>query len=846
MDEDDNIPEGESITIEGEVEDPTAVELEDGGVLLDLEGDEAQDAAVGEWFANLAETLPESATAPLATSLLDLIEIDKNSRKKRDELYAEGLRRTGLSDDAPGGAQFQGATKTVHPMLVEGCVDFSSRVMKELFPRGGPVKDYVPGKLTEAKIAKASRKVQLMNWQLTKQCKEFRAELEQLVTQVPLGGDQYLKVSWDEGRNRPEFLFVGIDEMYLPFAATNFYTAQRRTHVQYLTKVEFDRRVANGMYRDLNVGSPGMEPDMSAATKANDKIEGRDDTSYNEDGLRTIYEVFTIADIEPEYGPAPYIVSIDLTSTRVLSVYRNWMEDDATKEELQHFVQFPFIPWRGAYSIGLTHMIGSLSGAATGALRALLDSAHIQNAPSALKLKGGKIGGQQRTPQPGEVLEIEGGFAVDDIRKIAMPMPFNGPSPTLFSLLQFIVDAGKGVVRTALDDLPDMQGDVPVGTTMARIEQGLVVFSAIHGRMHDAMDRLLDILHRLNGLYLDDEGLKEEVGEEIATRADFQGPKDVCPVSDPNIFSETQRIVQAQTVAQRADLKPQLYDLRKVEELLLRTLKIPNADSYLVPSPVPKEMNAANENTAASLGRPITAFPEQDHVQHIRAHMMFMQTPWLGGLPTIAPRLLPVMMGHLTEHAALWYSATVFKMASEALGMDLGELMREMSEEGDSEERRALDAAMAEATDTLSWSIAVASGQLQMPPGAQPVEVPQEILALPQVLQQAQQQLQQMQPAMPPDPIIALENRKIDEKAKHDAARLQQDGQESMARLQIEQQRVAMDAQDSEADRQAKLAMNAADNQSDEAMNAQDNATAMQLAVMGSSRGTNPNPNPRP
>ena len=846
MDEDDNIPEGESITIEGEVEDPTAVELEDGGVLLDLEGDEAQDAAVGEWFANLAETLPESTTAPLATSLLDLIEIDKNSRKKRDELYAEGLRRTGLSDDAPGGAQFQGATKTVHPMLVEGCVDFSSRVMKELFPRGGPVKDYVPGKLTEAKIAKASRKVQLMNWQLTKQCKEFRAELEQLVTQVPLGGDQYLKVSWDEGRNRPEFLFVGIDEMYLPFAATNFYTAQRRTHVQYLTKVEFDRRVANGMYRDLNVGSPGMEPDMSAATKANDKIEGRDDTSYNEDGLRTIYEVFTIADIEPEYGPAPYIVSIDLTSTRVLSVYRNWMEDDATKEELQHFVQFPFIPWRGAYSIGLTHMIGSLSGAATGALRALLDSAHIQNAPSALKLKGGKIGGQQRTPQPGEVLEIEGGFAVDDIRKIAMPMPFNGPSPTLFSLLQFIVDAGKGVVRTALDDLPDMQGDVPVGTTMARIEQGLVVFSAIHGRMHDAMDRLLDILHRLNGLYLDDEGLKEEVGEEIATRADFQGPKDVCPVSDPNIFSETQRIVQAQTVAQRADLKPQLYDLRKVEELLLRTLKIPNADSYLVPSPTPKEMNAANENTAASLGRPITAFPEQDHVQHIRAHMMFMQTPWLGGLPTIAPRLLPVMMGHLTEHAALWYSATVFQMASEALGMDLGELMREMSEEGDSEERRALDAAMAEATDTLSWSIAVASGQIQMPPGAQPVEVPQEILSLPQVLQQAQQQLQQMQPAMPPDPIIALENRKIDEKAKTDAARLQQDAQESMARLQIEQQRVALDAQDSEADRQAKLAMNAADNQSDEAMNAQDNATAMQLAVMGSSRGTNPNPNPRP
>ena len=260
--------------------------------------------------------------------------------------------------------------------------------------------------------------------------------------------------------------------------------------------------------------------------------------------------------------PAPYIITIDKLSRKVLSVYRNWDELDESKEELQWFVEFPFVPWRGAYPIGLPHMIGGISAAATGALRALLDSAHISNSQTMLKLKGGTRGGQTLEIQPTQVLEIEGGLNVDDVRKLAMPLPYNPPSAVLLQLLGVLVDAGKGVVRTTLEDLADSNSNTPVGTTLARIEQGMTVFSAIHGRLHDAMGRMLRILHRLNGMYLDDENIEAELGEELATRADFDGPMDVVPVSDPNIFSEAQRYAQVQAVAQRAAALPQLYNLR--------------------------------------------------------------------------------------------------------------------------------------------------------------------------------------------------------------------------------------------------------------------------------------------
>jgi chaperonin GroES len=841
MDEDENILTGEVIDMEDD-EDEDVVDTDDGGAIVSLDEEEAPRS--DDFYSNLAEDMPEGELGKIGSEFLDLISKDKEARKKRDEQYEEGIRRTGLGDDAPGGADFQGASKVVHPMLTEACVDFASRAIKELLPPQGPVKDFIPGDVTAEKVKKAQRKTKFMNWQLTVQSPEFRAELEQLLTQVPLGGAQYLKTNWNEPRNRPDFLFVGIDEMYLPFAATNFYTAQRKTHVQYLTAIDYQKRVKEGMYRDVDLGPVSMEPDMSAAEKANNKIEGRNESSYNEDGLRTVYEVYALADIEGE-GALPYIISIDKPSGKVLSIYRNWDELDEAKEELQWFVEFPFVPWRGAYPIGLPHMIGGLSAASTGALRALMDAAHVSNSQTMLKLKGGSKGGQSLEIQPTQVMEIEGGLAADDIRKLVMPLPYNPPNPVLFQLLGFLIDAGKGVVRTTLDDIADGNPNAPVGTTLAKLEQGMVVFSAIHARLHNSMQKLLGILHRLNAMYLNDEEIEEEVGEELASRKDFEGPLDVVPVSDPNIFSEAQRFAQIQAVAQRSAQLPQLYNARKVEERILETLKIPNAKDLLNPAMEPKEQNAVNENVAATMGRAIVAFPEQDHIAHLKTHLAYLINPALGMNPLIAPTYIPAILNHIKEHLALWYASSVFDLGNEATGKDLGDMLKEIK---GTEEKKAFDAMLAEASQSV-------------------VEKADQVFAsLPPVIQQAQQVMQQFAPQPPMDPSVQLAQAQIQAQAQRDQQRAQIDAQKLQLTAQDSQQKAQMDAaklqldaqemqqraveeqQRQEAETQRKLA----ELQARQAMNTQDNLTALELAKLevetgeriAVSTGTGINPQP--
>ena len=778
MIEDEEILEGEMVEFDGE-EVSDVEDTDDGGAIVTLD-ENGPAAGESSFYDNLAETMPEPDLKSLASKFLDLISKDKEARKKRDEQYEEGIRRTGLGDDAPGGAQFNGASKVVHPMMTEACIDFASRAIKELLPPQGPAKDLIEGEVTMKKIQKAKRKTSLMNWQLTVQSQEFRSELEQLLTQVPLGGAQYLKMSWDEARNRPGFLAVMIDDMYLPFAATNFYTAQRKTHVQYLTQLDYEMRVESGMYRDVDLTPAGQEPERSGADVANDKIEGRNDTSYNEDGLRTVFECHVIADVEGD-GNAPYIITIDKPSSKVLAIYRNWDEEDESREPLDWFVEFPFIPWRGAYPIGLPHMIGGLSAAATGALRALMDSAHIQNIPTMLKLKGGTRGGQSLNIQPTQVEEIEGGLNVDDVRKLAMPIPFNPPSPTLFQLLGFVVDAGKGVVRTSMDNLADQNPNAPVGTTLALIQEGMTVFSSIHARLHSAMARTLRILHRLNAMYLDDADVKQEVGEVLATRADFEGPMDVVPVSDPAIFSEAQRFAQVQAVSQRAAALPQLYNLRKVEERLLDTLRVPNPKELLNPALEPKQQNAVNENVAATMGRPIVAFPEQDHIAHLKTHLAYMTNPALGGSQLIAPTYLPVILGHIKEHLALWYASTVLELAEDTSGIDIAEDMKNLK---DDEARRAFDRMLAEASQTVV------------------TDATDVFAALPPVIAQAMQTMQQFAPQPPPDPRTALEGQKLQAQQQRDQAQMQLEGQKMQTQMQLEGQKMQLEGQKMQAQAQ--------------------------------------------
>ena len=748
-------------------------ETEEGGAIISLEENEADRTYQTEHFANIVDDIDQRELDVVVNDLLDKIGRDKEARKKRDEQYEEGIRRTGLGDDAPGGAQFTGANKVVHPMMTEACVDFSARAMKELFPPNGPVRSKIPGKADKGKLEKADRKTKYMNWQLTEQIPEFRSDLEQLTTQLPLGGVQYLKVYYDHGKGRITTEFVPVDDVYLPFAASNYYSAERKTHVQYITEFEYQKRVESGMYREVDLGLPD-DIEYSKATKANDKVEGRTEDTYNEDGLRTIFEISTFADLEGDMFD-PYIISVDKATRKCLSVYRNWKPDDDRREELVNMVEFPFIPWRGAYPIGLTQMIGGLSGAATGALRALLDSAHINNIPTMLKLKGGP-NGQNLNPQPTEVVEIEGGVNVDDVRKIAMPMPFNPPSAVLMTLLGFLVDSGKGVVQTSFEKLSDQNPNMPVGTTLALIEQGMVVFSSIHARLHNSMAQVLKVVHRLNSAYLTEDDILDELGEEMVRPEDFDGPMDVIPVSDPSIFSETQRFAQISAIQQRAMQLPQIYDIRKVEELFLKQMKVPEADDLLIPMPEPKDTDPMQENVAASVGKPIGALPHQDHVAHLKVHLAFLQSPLFGKNPVIAPMFLPAIVAHIKDHLLMHYLKMSIK------GLDMAE------ERGmvDGENEMAQADAVVEIMHTIEEAI------------------PPEFL---QLISQAFTEAQEYQPQQPVDPNqMAAEVQKASVEQRREAAQItaQLKGQEMAIRQQQAQLDASIRQQEAQANAQAK------------------------------------------
>lgn len=841
MKNDDEPINGEMV--EFEEDEPDVEDTEDGGAIVRF-GDEKQEKERLSHFANIVDEVDQSALSDMVVDLMNKIERDKEAREKRDKQYEEGLRRTGLGDDAPGGAQFAGANKVVHPMLVEACVDFSARVMKEVFPPAGPVKSKIYGESDKEKLDKAARKAEFMNWQCTEQMPEFRAELAQLSTQLPLGGGQYMKFVWDPRRRRPMPEFVPIDDVYLPFAATNFYTAERRTHVQYITDMEYRRRVKAGMYIDVDL-SYAPEIEQSSAAKANDKIEGRKDTSYNEDGLRTVFEISTWLDFGD--GLEPYLITIDKSSQKALCLYRNWEPDDDMKLELDWMVEFGFVPWRGAYPIGLTHMIGGLSGAATGALRALLDSAHIQNVPTLLKLKGGP-NGQTINVRPTEVAEIEGGALVDDIRKLVMAVPFNGPSPTLFQLLGFLVDAGKGVVQTSFEKLADQNPAAPVGTTMALIEQGMVVFNSIHSRMHESMARCFKIIHRINSAYLTKEDIERQCPEMEINPEDFDGPIDVVPVSDPAIFSETQRFAQVQAIMQRADARPDLYDPRKVEELFLRTLKVPD-DEVLKPVPANEDRDPVSENVAAAMGQPVFVLPKQDHLAHIMTHMAFLKSPLFGANPAIVKTYLFPMAQHLRDHILNYYLKESHDAVDKA---QRGKMIQD------------------DAKDQVNVILQVQRF------------IEQQLGNFSQELAQIDQAAQQFAPQQgPQDPTMQVANMNAQTQKEIAGMRAQADQQKAAQQAQLDQQKLAQDAEfkraklaqdaqvaqlkvtESQQERDARLAaeqmkqeqenmrtfediaakerMNTADNDTAKLLAAAEMATGERVAV---STGTGINPNP--
>jgi len=644
-------------------EDPDIIENEDGSATV-KKPDVSGPADDSDFYENLALVIPEYELTMMANKQIDLIEKDQRARKERDKQYEEGIRRTGMGKDAPGGATFMGASKVVHPAMAEACIDFESRAIKELFPADGPVRTNLPGKADNHDIDRAQAKRDFMNWQCTSQMPEFKDEEEVLLTQLPLGGSQYLNMWYDSRLKRPCSEFIPIDNIFLPFACNNFYTAQRVTHQMDISEYEFEERVASGLYREIDVSSMSMEPEPTASEKANRKIEGKK-FEENIDHQRRVYHQYVFMKCEydkkadGEY--APYILMMDKDSSTVLGMYRNWEEDDDTLTKLDWIIEFKFVPWRGAYAVGLPHLAGGLVGAATGALRALLDTAHVNNAATMLKLKGAKMSGQSQQVDVTQITEIEGAPGVDDIRKIAMPMPFNPPSPVLFQLLGWLTDAAKGIITTSEEKIADVTSSAPVGTTQALIEQGATVFAAIHSRLHDSQKRVLQVLSRINKWYLDEMKLPDSIKKLNLTREEFSLYDDVLPVSDPNIFSETQRMAQTQAVIALMDKYPDEFNKKAVVSRMIKQIKVPNSHELMPVQTDPEERNAADENTQMALGRAAYAYPHQDQLGHISTHLDFALNPALGGNPIIAPTYLPLALDHLKQHILMWYTANVNK-----------------------------------------------------------------------------------------------------------------------------------------------------------------------------------------
>jgi hypothetical protein len=776
-----------------EEENQDVEELEDGSAIVTL-GEFKGPEENPDFYENLAETINLFDLEKIGMRYLDLIEKDKEAREKRDKQYEEGLKRTGLGDDAPGGANFFGASKVVHPIMAEACVDFAARAIKEMFPPDGPVRTKILGDVTDEKTETAERKRDYLNWQLTEQIQEFRDEQEQLLTQLPLGGSQFMKIWYDDKKRRPCAEFVPIDNILLPFAAVNFYTAQRVTEQQDITGWEMQQRIDRGLYRDISLIRASAEPEQTAAEKANNKIEGKswDD---NEDGLRRVFHIYTWLSIDDDPitngDSAPYILMVDELESKVLGLYRNWEEGDESMEKLDWIVEFKFIPWRGAYAVGLPHLIGGLSAALTGALRALLDTAHINNSATMLKLKGARISGASQQIEVTQVTEIESAPGVDDIRKIAMPMPFNPPSQVLFELLGWITTAAKGVVTTAEEKIADAKSTMPVGTTQALIEQGAVVFSSIHARLHESQRRVIGVVARLNRWYLDEQKRGDMVAELPIKKEDFKRNSDIVPVSDPHIFSETQRVAQMQSVLQLSTQFPAIFDQRAVVNRMLKQLKIPNVNELIPNASKPAEMNAADENSAMALGRPAFAYPRQDQLAHIQAHLAFALDPALGSNRLIAPKYIPNALEHIKQHMMLWYTSQMSTYVQGDTGVQFGKYE-------DSKLVKQIDNAVALASTHLS------------------MDTEEVFKGLLPALEQLGQMMQQFKPAPPP----------MDGEAQAvlqaSMAETQRRAAEDQARLAFDTQKFQAEMGQKDKDRQIKIAMNAEDNLTTERMKTAD------------------------
>ena len=664
----------EEVELQEEVKEKGPVEVtpeEDGGATVDFEPGAINIPGTESHFDNLADILPDDVLDPLGSELKNNYTDYKMSRKDWEQSYMEGLDLLGFKYNNRT-EPFQGASGATHPVLAEAVTQFQSTAYKELLPSDGPVRTQVLGVATPQKEQQAQRVKDFMNYQIMDQMQEYEPEFDQMLFHLPLAGSAFKKVYYDDLLGRAVSKFVPADDLIVPYTATSLDDAEAIIHTVKISENDLRKQQVAGFYSDIELSTPAVVENKLRAKEK--ELEGTTKTGKPDD-MYTLLECHVNLDLEgfedngPDGEPTgiklPYIVTIEEGTTKVLSIRRNYAAEDAKKKKIQYFVHFKFLPGLGFYGFGLIHMIGGLSRTATTALRQLLDAGTLSNLPAGFKQRGVRVRDEASPIQPGEFKDVDapGG----SLRDAFYPLPYKEPSQTLLQLMGIVVQAGQRFASISEMQIGEGNSNAAVGTTVALLERGSKVMSAIHKRLYTGLKKEFRILSRIIATYLPPVYPYDVVGgQRQIKQTDFDDRIDIVPVADPNIFSMSQRITLAQTELQLATSNPQIHNLYAVYRDMYSALGVKNIDQILPPPPPPMPKDPSLEHIDALGGKPFQAFPAQDHRSHITAHLNFMSTNMVRNNPAV----MASIQKNILEHISL--------MAQEQVQLEFREEMQQM------------------------------------------------------------------------------------------------------------------------------------------------------------------------
>jgi hypothetical protein len=669
------VPGEEQVDVQEEIVEKGPVEVtpeEDGGATIDFEPGAINIPGTENHFDNLADILPDDILEPIGNDMVQNFMDYKASRKDWEQSYTSGLDLLGFKYENRT-EPFQGASGATHPVLAEAVTQFQAQAYKELLPADGPVRTQIIGASSPPVEQQSARVKDYMNYLIMDQMKEYEEEFDSMLFHLPLAGSTFKKVYYDVPMGRVVSKFVPADELVVPYTATSLDDAESVIHVVKMSENELRKQQVNGFYRDIDLAPPGNveQNDVEKKEKELDgtKKVGKQDTMYTllECHVNLDLEGFEEvgADGEPTGVKLPYIVTVEEGSRLVLSIRRNYAPDDLKKSKIQYFVHFKFLPGLGFYGFGLIHMIGGLSRTATSALRQLLDAGTLSNLPAGFKQRGVRVRDEASPIQPGEFKDVDapGG----NLRDAFFPLPYKEPSQTLLNLLGIVVNAGQRFAAIADMQVGDGNQGAAVGTTIALLERGSRVMSAIHKRCYAGMKDEFRLLAKAVAQYLPPEYPYDVVGgQRNIKQADFDDRIDVIPVADPNIFSMSQRITLAQTQLQLATSNPQIHNLYQVYRNMYEAIGVKNVDTVLPPPAPSAPMDPSMEHINALAGKPFQAFPGQDHQAHITAHLNFMSTNIVRNNPAV----MAAIQKNILEHISI--------MAQEQVELEFREQLKEM------------------------------------------------------------------------------------------------------------------------------------------------------------------------